>query len=160
MTKKKQKIEALLDAEEDTLPRPSAEGLGTLVDYPEGLRKYEGYLVSTGTPLEGMKVALDTANGAASTSARQIFADLGAQLTIIGETPDGLNINLNVGSTHPEALQEVVKESGSAIGLAFDGDSDRLIAVDENGDIVDGDKIMYIIGKYLLKKDNWPKTQL
>ena len=149
---KEAEIEALLDATEDTLPRPSAEGLGTLVDYPEGLRKYEGYLVSTGTPLEGMKVALDTANGAASTSARQIFADLGAQLTVIGETPDGLNINLNVGSTHPEALQEVVKESQSAIGLAFDGDSDRLIAVDENGVIVDGDKIMYIIGKYLSEK--------
>ncbi|HHK7798179.1 TPA: phosphoglucosamine mutase [Streptococcus pneumoniae] len=149
---KEAEIEALLDAEEDTLPRPSAEGLGILVDYPEGLRKYEGYLVSTGTPLDGMKVALDTANGAASTSARQIFADLGAQLTVIGETPDGLNINLNVGSTHPEALQEVVKESGAAIGLAFDGDSDRLIAVDENGDIVDGDKIMYIIGKYLSEK--------
>ena len=149
---KEAEIEALLDAAEDTLPRPSAEGLGTLVDYPEGLRKYEGYLVSTGTPLEGMKVALDTANGAASTSARQIFADLGAQLTVIGETPDGLNINLNVGSTHPEALQEVVKESQSAIGLAFDGDSDRLIAVDENSDIVDGDKIMYIIGKYLSEK--------
>ena len=149
---KEAEIEALLDATEDTFPRPSAEGLGTLVDYPEGLRKYEGYLVSTGTPLEGMKVALDTANGAASTSARQIFADLGAQLTVIGETPDGLNINLNVGSTHPEALQEVVKESQSAIGLAFDGDSDRLIAVDENGEIVDGDKIMYIIGKYLSEK--------
>lgn len=149
---KEAEIEALLDATEDTLPRPSAEGLGTLVDYPEGLRKYEGYLVSTGTPLEGMKVALDTANGAASTSARQIFADLGAQITVIGETPDGLNINLNVGSTHPEALQEVVKESQSAIGLAFDGDSDRLIAVDENGDIVNGDKIMYIIGKYLSEK--------
>ena len=149
---KEAEIEALLDATEDTLPRPSAEGLGTLVDYPEGLRKYEGYLVSTGTPLEGIKVTLDTANGAASTSARQIFADLGAQLTVIGETPDGLNINLNVGSTHPEALQKVVKESQSAIGLAFDGDSDRLIAVDENGDIVDGDKIMYIIGKYLSEK--------
>ena len=139
---KEAEIEALLDAAEDTLPRPSAEGLGT----------YEGYLISTGTTLDGMKVALDTANGAASTSARQIFADLGAQLTVIGETPDGLNINLNVGSTHPEILQEVVKESGSAIGLAFDGDSDRLIAVDENGDIVDGDKIMYIIGKYLSEK--------
>ena len=149
---KEAEIEALLDASEDTLPRPSAEGLGTVVDYPEGLRKYEAYLVSTGTPLEGMKVALDTANGAASTSARQIFADLGAQLTVIGETPDGLNINLNVGSTHPEALQELVKESQSAIGLAFDGDSDRLIAVDENGEIVDGDKIMYIIGKYLSEK--------
>ena len=149
---KEAEIEALLDASEDTLPRPSAEGLGTVVDYPEGLRKYEAYLVSTGTPLEGMKVALDTANGAAATSARQIFADLGAQLTVIGETPDGLNINLNVGSTHPEALQELVKESQSAIGLAFDGDSDRLIAVDENGEIVDGDKIMYIIGKYLSEK--------
>lgn len=150
---KEAEIEALLDASEDTLPRPSAEGLGTVVDYPEGLRKYEAYLVSTGTALEGMKVALDTANGAASTSARQIFADLGAQITVIGETPDGLNINLNVGSTHPEALQELVKENQSAIGLAFDGDSDRLIAVDENGEIVDGDKIMYIIGKYLSEKD-------
>ena len=149
---KEAEIEALLDASEDTLPRPSAEGLGTVVDYPEGLRKYEAYLVSTGTALEGMKVALDTANGAASTSARQIFADLGAQITVIGETPDGLNINLNVGSTHPEALQELVKENQSAIGLAFDGDSDRLIAVDENGEIVDGDKIMYIIGKYLSEK--------
>ena len=149
---KEAEIEALLDASEDTLPRPSAEGLGTVVDYPEGLRKYEAYLISTGTALEGMKVALDTANGAASTSARQIFADLGAQITVIGETPDGLNINLNVGSTHPEALQELVKESQSAIGLAFDGDSDRLIAVDENGEIVDGDKIMYIIGKYLSEK--------
>ena len=149
---KEAEIEALLDASEDTLPRPSAEGLGTVVDYPEGLRKYEAYLVSTGTALEGMKVALDTANGAASTSARQIFADLGAQITVIGENPDGLNINLNVGSTHPEALQELVKESQSAIGLAFDGDSDRLIAVDENGEIVDGDKIMYIIGKYLSEK--------
>ena len=149
---KEAEIEALLDASEDTLPRPSAEGLGTVVDYPEGLRKYEAYLVSTGTSLEGMKVILDTANGAASTSARQIFADLGAQLTVIGETPDGLNINFNVGSTHPETLQELVKESQSAVGLAFDGDSDRLIAVDENGEIVDGDKIMYIIGKYLLEK--------
>ncbi|MEE3745682.1 phosphoglucosamine mutase [Streptococcus suis] len=142
-------IEALLDAEEDTLPRPSAHGLGDVVDYPEGLRKYESFLVSTGIQLEGMKVALDTANGAASTSARQIFADLGADLTVMAEKPDGLNINEGVGSTHPEKLQELVKETGSQIGLAFDGDSDRLIAVDENGDLVDGDRIMYIVGKYL-----------
>lgn len=142
-------IEDLLDAKEDTLPRPSAQGLGDVVDYPEGLRKYQQFLVSTGFDLEGMKVALDTANGAASTSARQIFADLGAQLAIMAENPDGLNINEGVGSTHPEALQELVKETGSQIGLAFDGDSDRLIAVDENGDLVDGDRIMYIIGKYL-----------
>lgn len=145
-------IEALLDAAEDTLPRPSAQGLGTVMEYPEGLRKYQEFLVSTGDQLEGMHVVLDTANGAASTSARQIFADLGAQLTVIGENPDGLNINDGVGSTHPEHLQEKVKEVGAAIGLAFDGDSDRLIAVDENGEIVDGDKIMYIIGSYLSSK--------
>ena len=145
-------IEALLDAAEDTLPRPSAQGLGTVMEYPEGLRKYQEFLVSTGVQLEGMHVVLDTANGAASTSARQIFADLGAQLTVIGENPDGLNINDGVGSTHPELLQEKVKEVGAAIGLAFDGDSDRLIAVDENGEIVDGDKIMYIIGSYLSSK--------
>ncbi|MCQ8262774.1 phosphoglucosamine mutase [Streptococcus suis] len=145
-------IEALLDAEEDTLPRPSAQGLGDVVEYPEGLRKYQQFLVSTGTDLDGMKVALDTANGAASTSARQIFADLGADLTVMAEHPDGLNINEGVGSTHPEKLQELVKETGSQIGLAFDGDSDRLIAVDENGDLVDGDRIMYIVGKYLSEK--------
>ncbi|WP_156009128.1 phosphoglucosamine mutase [Streptococcus ruminantium] len=142
-------IEGLLDAEEDTLPRPSAQGLGDVVEYPEGLRKYQQFLVSAGIELEGMKVALDTANGAASTSARQVFADLGADLTVMAENPDGLNINEGVGSTHPEQLQKLVKETGSQIGLAFDGDSDRLIAVDENGDLVDGDRIMYIIGKYL-----------
>jgi len=145
-------IEALLDAAEDTLPRPSAQGLGTVMEYPEGLRKYQEFLVSTGVQLDFRSVVLDTANGAASTSARQIFADLGAQLTVIGENPDGLNINDGVGSTHPEHLQEKVKEVGAAIGLAFDGDSDRLIAVDENGEIVDGDKIMYIIGSYLSSK--------
>ena len=145
-------IEALLDAEEDTLPRPSAQGLGDVVDYPEGLRKYQQFLVSTGLELDGLKVALDTANGAAATSARQVFVDLGADLTVMAEHPDGLNINEGVGSTHPEKLQELVKETGSQIGLAFDGDSDRLIAVDENGDLVDGDRIMYIIGKYLSDK--------
>ncbi|HFU4122533.1 TPA: phosphoglucosamine mutase [Streptococcus suis] len=145
-------IEALLDAEEDTLPRPSAEGLGDVVDYPEGLRKYQQFLVSTGLELEGMKVALDTANGAAATSARQVFVDLGAELTVMAEKPDGLNINEGVGSTHPEKLQELVRETGSQIGLAFDGDSDRLIAVDENGDLVDGDRIMYIVGKNLADK--------
>lgn len=146
---KELEIEALLDAAEDTLLRPSAQGLGDVVEYPEGLRKYQQFLVSTGLGLEGMKVALDTANGAAATSARQVFADLGAEIAVMADTPDGLNINDGVGSTHPEALQELVKETGSQIGLAFDGDSDRLIAVDENGDLVDGDRIMYIVGKYL-----------
>ncbi|HEQ4675149.1 TPA: phosphoglucosamine mutase [Streptococcus pyogenes] len=144
--------EALLDAPEDTLPRPSAEGLGTLVDYPEGLRKYEKFLVTTGTDLSGMTVALDTANGAASVSARDVFLDLNAEIAVIGEKPNGLNINDGVGSTHPEQLQELVKETGADLGLAFDGDSDRLIAVDETGEIVDGDRIMFIIGKYLSEK--------
>ena len=142
-------IEVLLDNSEDKLPRPSAQGLGNLVDYPEGLRKYEKFLVDSGNDLEGMKIVLDTANGAASVSARDVFLDLNADITVIGENPDGLNINDGVGSTHPEQLQEAVKKVGAEIGLAFDGDSDRLIAVDENGQIVDGDRIMFIIGKYL-----------
>ncbi|KXT76974.1 phosphoglucosamine mutase [Streptococcus sp. DD12] len=153
-------IEALLDASEDTLPRPSADGLGRLVDYPEGLRKYEKFLVSTGVALDGLKVALDAANGSASTSARDIFVDLGANISVIGEDPDGLNINAGVGSTHPERLQALVKETGAAVGLAFDGDSDRLIAVDETGAIVDGDKIMYIIGKYLSEKGELAKNTI
>ncbi|AWN19214.1 phosphoglucosamine mutase [Streptococcus sobrinus] len=142
-------IEVLLDNSEDKLPRPSAQGLGNLVDYPEGLRKYEKFLVDSGNDLEGMKIVLDTANGAASVSARDVFLDLNADITVIGENPDGLNINDGAGSTHPEQLQEAVKKVGAEIGLAFDGDSDRLIAVDENGKIVDGDRIMFIIGKYL-----------
>lgn len=142
-------IEVLLDDPEDKLPRPSAQGLGNLVDYPEGLRKYEKFLVDSGNDLEGMKIVLDTANGAASVSARDVFLDLNADITVIGENPDGLNINDGVGSTRPEQLQEAVKKVGAEIGLAFDGDSDRLIAVDENGQIVDGDRIMFIIGKYL-----------
>ncbi|MGT2750419.1 phosphoglucosamine mutase [Streptococcus orisasini] len=153
-------IEALLDAEDDLLPRPSAAGLGRLIDYPEGVRKYEKFLVSTGLNLEGMKVAIDAANGAAFSSARQVFLDLNADITVIGDEPDGLNINDGVGSTHPERLQELVRESDAVVGLAFDGDSDRLIAVDENGEIVDGDKIMYIIGKYLSEKGKLAKNTI
>lgn len=149
---KELEIEALLDAAEDQLPRPSAEGLGTLHDYSEAVRKYQTFLKETAEgDFAGYKVVLDTANGAAYTSARAVFADLKAELTVIGENPDGLNINVNVGSTHPEAMAEKVVETGSALGLAFDGDADRLIAVDEKGQIVDGDKIMYIVGKYLLE---------
>lgn len=153
-------IEALLDAPEDKLPRPSAQGLGHVMDYPEGLRKYQEFLVSTGNQLDGLHVALDTANGAASTSARQVFADLGAKLSVIGEKPDGLNINDQIGSTHPEKLQELVLEKGADIGLAFDGDSDRLIAVDEKGQIVDGDKIMFILGQALAQEGKLAKNSI
>ena len=130
-----------------------------VVDYPEGLRKYEKFLVSTGSDLEGMKIAIDAANGAASYSARQVFLDLNADITVIGEEPDGLNINDGVGSTHPEQLQNLVKGSDFCYWPCFDGDSDRLIAVDENGEIVDGDKIMYIIGKYLSEKEGCLKIR-
>lgn len=153
-------IEALLDAPEDKLPRPSAQGLGHVMDYPEGLRKYQEFLVSTGNQLDGLHVALDTANGAASTSARQVFADLGAKLSVIGEKPDGLNINDQIGSTHPEKLQELVLEKGADLGLAFDGDSDRLIAVDEKGQIVDGDKIMFILGQALAQEGKLAKNSI
>jgi len=150
---KELEIEALIDAKEDTLPRPSDAGLGMLHDYIEGVRKYQAFLKTTADgDFQGYKVVLDTANGAACTSARAVFADLNAELTVIGEMPDGLNINVKVGSTHPEQMAQTVVETGSDLGLAFDGDADRLIAVDEKGEIVDGDKIMYIVGKYLLSQ--------
>lgn len=143
-------IEALLDAEEDRLPRPSAKGLGKAHDYTEAVRKYNEFLVSTADGLfEDYNVTLDAANGATSTSVRDVFSDLATDFDVIGETPDGLNINDGVGSTHPENLAKEVLKNNSDLGLAFDGDGDRLIAVDENGQIVDGDRIMYIVGKYL-----------
>ncbi|WP_334330289.1 phosphoglucosamine mutase [Companilactobacillus sp. HBUAS59699] len=152
-------IEELLDAKEDTLPRPSAEGLGSVSDYPEGAQKYLQFLKQTlSDDLSGMKIVLDTANGSTSRLASTLFADLNVDFEIMASHPDGININKNVGSTHPEQLAQKVKESDAVAGLAFDGDGDRCIAVDADGNIVDGDKIMYILGKYLhdggrLKKD-------
>lgn len=146
-------IEALLDAESDTLPRPSAQGLGILHDYAEAVRKYDEFLKNTAEgSFDGFEITLDTANGATYTSARTVFSDLSATINVIGENPDGLNINLGVGSTHPENLAKAVIANGSDLGLAFDGDGDRLIAVDETGAIVDGDKIMFIVAKHLHEK--------
>ncbi|MCW6676393.1 phosphoglucosamine mutase [Aerococcaceae bacterium NML180378] len=146
-------IEALLDAPEDTLPRPSADGLGTVDEFPEGAIKYIQYLQTTiSGDLEGISVCLDAAHGAVAPLVNQLFADLETEFYTMGDRPNGLNINDQVGSTHPEALQAFVREQGAMVGLAFDGDGDRLIAVDENGDIVDGDKIMFICGKHLKAK--------
>jgi len=143
-------IEQLLDADEDTLSRPSAEGLGVANNYPEGTLKYLEFLQRTiPNDLGGMRVALDGANGATSALLPRLFADLNTDFVTMGTEPNGLNINNGVGSTHPEALAELVKTSDVQVGLAFDGDGDRLIAVDENGSIVDGDKIMFIIGKFM-----------
>ncbi|KAF1291979.1 phosphoglucosamine mutase [Candidatus Enterococcus leclercqii] len=146
-------IEALLDAKEDLLPRPSAEGLGSVEEFPEGLLKYSQFLEQTiPGDLSGLKVCLDAANGATATSVNRLFADLETEFYTIGTNPNGLNINAGVGSTHPEKLAEFVLEKGADVGLAFDGDGDRVIAVDELGNIVDGDKIMYICAKYLASK--------
>lgn len=99
--------------------------------------------------LDGMKLAIDAANGATSGLVANLFADMGADFVTMGTSPDGLNINQNVGSTHPEALAKFVLENEAQVGLAFDGDGDRLIAVDEKGQIIDGDQIMFIVGKYM-----------
>ncbi|EGO5971016.1 phosphoglucosamine mutase [Enterococcus faecalis] len=154
-------IEALLDAEEDTLPRPSAEGLGSLDEFPEGLLKYSQFLVqSIPVDLADMTVCLDAANGATATAVNRVFADLETDFYTMGTSPNGLNINDGVGSTHPEALAEMVVEKGADAGLAFDGDGDRIIAVDELGRIIDGDKIMYICAKYLAEKKRLKKDTI
>ena len=132
------------------LPRPVGSDLGQVNDYFEGSQKYLQHLKQTADEdFSGIHVALDCAHGATSSLATYLFADLDADLSTMGASPNGLNINEGVGSTHPEALAEFLKEKGADVGLSFDGDGDRLIAIDENGEIVDGDQIMYICAKYM-----------
>jgi len=146
-------IEGLMDLEEDQLPRPVGANLGQVNDYFEGGQKYLQYLKQTvDEDFSGIHVALDCAHGATSSLAMHLFADLDADISTMGASPNGLNINDGVGSTHPEVLAAYVKEKGADVGLAFDGDGDRLIAIDENGQVVDGDQIMYICAKYLNEK--------
>ncbi len=143
-------IEALIDAETDTTPRPTGGDLGVVTDYFEGGQKYLQYLKqSADEDFSGIHVALDCAHGATSALATHLFADLDADLSTMGASPNGVNINEGVGSTHPETLADFVKEKGADVGLAFDGDGDRIIAVDENGQVVDGDQIMFICAKHL-----------
>lgn len=152
-------IEEYLENPVDDLPRPSAEKLGHLEDYPEGAAKYLQFIEQTiPEDLDGLKVVVDGANGSTSALVNRLFADVDADFIAINASPDGININKNAGSTHPELLKESVLENQAQAGLAFDGDGDRCIAVDENGDLVDGDKIMYIIAAFMkergrLKKD-------
>lgn len=146
-------IEILLDAKEDVLPRPSAQGLGRVETYLEGSAKYLEFIKSTvNSSLTGIKVCLDAANGATTPLLSRLFADLDTEFFLMGNKPNGFNINEKVGSTHPEQLQQFVLDKASHVGLAFDGDGDRVIAIDELGRIVDGDKIMFICGKYLNEK--------
>lgn len=139
-------IEALLDETEDRCPRPVGAAVGRGRRDAGGADAYLAYLQSTVEQrFDGMKVVLDCAHGAASSLAPRLLREMGADVVGLAAQPDGLNINQDCGSTHPEALQQAVVEHGAALGLSFDGDADRLIAVDEKGEIVDGDHLLYIL---------------
>jgi phosphoglucosamine mutase len=136
---------------------PTGGNLGRKVEIDDAIKQYSSFLKSTiGVDLRGLKIAVDCANGAAYVAAPSILSGLGAELKIIHHKPDGLNINLNCGSTHLGDLQKLVQDWGADIGLAFDGDADRLIAVDEKGHLVDGDKILTICGCSLKEKGLLP----
>lgn len=140
-------IERLMDAPEDTLPRPVGGGIGSSTTDFSLKSQYLAYLKTTvRNSFAGVKLVLDCAHGSAYELAPQVFRELGAEVITLGAEPNGLNINAGVGSTHPELLAAKVKEHGAQLGLAFDGDADRLIAIDENGDEVDGDYILCICG--------------
>lgn len=146
-------IEEYLDMEVDNLPRPTGADVGMVNDYFEGGQKYLSFLKeSIDNDFDGIRVALDCAHGSTSSLATHLFADLEADIYSMGSSPNGLNINDGVGSTYPEPLQKFVLEKEADIGLAFDGDGDRLIAVDEKGNLVDGDQILFICAKYMSEK--------
>ena len=128
--------------------------IGKTVDYVAGRNRYVGYLISLGLySFRGIKVALDCANGASWSIAKAVFEALGAETRVINASPDGFNINENAGSTHIEGLQKYVVENGMNVGFAYDGDADRCLCVDENGNVVNGDHILYIYGRYMKKRD-------
>jgi phosphoglucosamine mutase len=140
-------IERLLDAPEDAMPRPVGGGIGTVTTDEQAKRDYVRFLKSTVShSFGGLRIVLDCAHGAAYELAPEVFRELGAEVIAYGAEPNGLNINDGVGSTHPEMLAAKVKEHGADLGLAFDGDADRLIAIDENGEEVDGDYVLCICG--------------
>ena len=145
-----EKIEAYIDGETGELPLAKRDQIGRTTDYVAGRNRYVGYLISLATrSFEGMKVGLDCSNGSAFMIAKSVYDALGAKTYVINNEPNGLNINLNCGSTHIDVLKQYVKDNGLDVAFAFDGDADRCIAVDENGNEVNGDLILYICGKYM-----------
>ena len=137
----------------EEIPYATREDIGRTVDYAAGRNRYVGYLISLAThSFKNIRVGLDCANGSAWQIAKNVFDALGAKTYVINNEPDGTNINTNAGSTHIEVLQKFVKENNLDVGFAYDGDADRCIAVDEKGNIVDGDLILYFCGKYLKEK--------
>ena len=152
-----EKIEEYIDCLEDYLPFATRDNIGKVTDYAVGRHRYIGYLMSLVTrSFKDVKVGLDCANGAASSIAKGVFDTLGARTYVINSEPDGTNINSDCGSTHIEVLQQFVKEHGLDVGFAYDGDADRCLAVDDQGNIVDGDLILYICGSYLKEKGELP----
>jgi phosphoglucosamine mutase len=146
-------IEAYLDRGE-SLPYATKENIGQVIDFSSGRNRYIGYLISLAThSYKNMKVALDCANGSAWMIAKSVFEALGAETHVLSNTPNGLNINDGCGSTHIEQLQAYVKENHMDVGFAFDGDADRCLAVDEKGNLVDGDGILYVYGRYMKDRD-------
>ncbi|MCQ6560940.1 phosphoglucosamine mutase [Paenibacillus mendelii] len=140
-------IERLMDAEKDELPRPEGGQIGSVTFDEQAGRKYIDFLKTTVThSFSGLKIVLDCANGAAYSLAPSVFRELGAEVITVGAEPNGLNINDGVGSTHPQFVREEVLKHGADLGLSFDGDADRLIAIDETGEEVDGDFILCICG--------------
>ena len=145
-----EKIESYLDGEMGEIPFAKRDAIGRTVDYAAGRNRYIGYLISLATrSFKNMRVGLDCANGSASAIAKNVFDALGAETHVINNTPDGLNINTNCGSTHIEGLQKYVVENHLDVGFAYDGDADRCLAVDSEGKLLDGDKILYVCGKYM-----------
>lgn len=143
----------VFDQEYPELPFATREHVGCTVDYVSGRNRYMGYLISLGIySFKGIRVGLDCANGASWNIAKSVFDALGADTYVINNKPNGLNINLNAGSTHIEGLQKFVVENHLDVGFAFDGDADRCLCVDENGNVVNGDHILYIYGTYLKEK--------
>lgn len=138
----------------EEIPFAVNERIGRSVDYVSGRNRYIGYLISLGVySFRGMKIGLDCANGAAWNIAKAVFDALGAETYVINNTPNGININDNAGSTHIEVLQKFVVENGLDAGFAYDGDADRCLCVDEKGNIITGDHILYIYAKYMKDKD-------
>ena len=143
-------IDKLSAGEPDTLPYAKGEKIGRTVDYAAGRNRYIGFLISLATrSYKGKKVGLDCANGSTWMMAKSVFDALGADTYVINNNPDGLNINVDCGSTHIEKIQQFVLEKGLDVGFAFDGDADRCLAVDEKGNIITGDHILYVCGKYM-----------
>lgn len=148
-----EEIEAYLDGKTGEIPLAKRDKIGRTVDYSAGRNRYIGYLISLAMhSFKGRKVALDCANGSASSVAKAVFDALGADTYVLSNTPNGYNINDHCGSTHIEALQAYVRSSDCEIGFAYDGDADRCLAVDSEGNLVDGDMILYLCGKNLKKK--------